>query len=284
MKEIKTHLPMIILIISLLVFIFSILSLIFSYDLSLIIDVIGIRIAAIIIAFGSFLASSFFSYLIYSHNKTASKINDDTNRRAELFRELQFASSNYSIIEFMDRMLMYLESSRYIDKFYQKKNPEFHLIESKISVDDLLANPDNYQFTSLRIPFRVIEGKVVSRVDLEKLIFDRNGERFEFLPTAPFTSTPAFLLYNERTKRNNIIINVVTLKTDNFFVATQINLFSKIKVSLVITSLLSVKVKGVSELYFTNPEQIEGDGTNTYKINSSNFVITEMPKTEFHNY
>lgn len=45
-----------------------------------------------------------------------------------------------------------------------------------------------------------------------------------------------------------------------------------------IKSLLGVKVKGNSELYFTNPEQIEGDHTNTYSIHSSNFLITEQPK------
>ena len=133
---------------------------------------------------------------------------------------------------------------------------------------------------SIRIPFRVIEGKVVSKIELEKLVFDRNGERFEFTPIPPDNKTTAFLLYNERTKRNNIIINVVTKKEDNFFVSSEINTFSKIKINLIITSLLRVKIRGLNELYFTNPEQIEGDGTNTYKINSSNFTITEMPRIE----
>lgn len=50
--------------------------------------------------------------------------------------------------------------------------------------------------------------------------------------------------------------------------------------NLHITSLLGVVVEGMSELYFTNPEQIEGDFTNTYKINSSNFIIKGMPYIE----
>jgi len=55
-------------------------------------------------------------------------------------------------------------------------------------------------------------------------------------------------------------------------------MFSKITVHMEIRSLLGVSVKGISELYFTNPEQIEGDGTNTYKINSANFTLSEMPR------
>lgn len=284
MKKRKFSLPLIILFSSLFIFIISMVALVFSYELAAIIDVIGIRIAAIIIAFGSFASSSFFSFLIYAHNRTVSRINDDTNRRAELFRELQFASSNYSIIEFMDRMLLYEESSRYIERFLLKNNYEFHMIESKVKLEELLLDPKNYQFTSIRIPFRVIEGKIVSKIEFDKLIFDRNGERFEFFPILDKLSTPTFILYNERTKRNNVIINVITKKTDNFFVSTQVNLFSKIKTSLCITSLLNVKVKGVNELYFTNPEQIEGDGTNTYKINTSNFFLSEMPKIDNFNF
>lgn len=283
MKEKRYNLPLIILVISLLVLVLSIIALIVSYELSAIIDVIGIRIAALIIAFGSFGSSSFFSFLIYTHNRTVSKINDDTNKRAELFRELQFASTNYSIIEFMDRMLLYIESSRYVERFFERKTYEFHMLEVKVKLEDLIKTPDDYQFTSIRIPFKVIEGKVVSKVELEKLIFDRINERFEFYPAGATKLANAFLLYNERTKRNNIIINVVTKKTDNFFLSTQVNQFSKIKITLSITSLLGVNVKGVNELYFTNPEQIEGDGTNTYKINSSNFTITEMPRVELKN-
>jgi hypothetical protein len=49
------------------------------------------------------------------------------------------------------------------------------------------------------------------------------------------------------------------------------------KIYINITSLLGVQVRGISELYFTNPEQIEGDGTNTYRINSSNFTLLKMP-------
>lgn len=275
---VKTRLLSIIIVISSFVFVLAVTALIFGDWLAANFDVIGIRIATLLVAFASFVSSSLFSLLIFTHNRTVTRINDDTNRRAELFRELQFASSNYSIIEFSDRMLIYDESTRYIDKLYLKSSFEYHMVESRVSPSDVMAHPENYMFTSVKVPFRVIEGKVVSHIAIDKFIFERNGDRFHFVPVLPMKETECYLLYNERTKRNNIIINLITAKTQDFFISSQINLFSKVKMTLSITSLLGVKVTGISELFFTNPEQIEGDGTNTYKINSANFTLSTMPK------
>src|SRR5690554_7069051 len=105
---------------SVLVLILSVLALIFDDFLASTIDVIGIRIAAIIIAFASFGSSTLFSLLILHHNTTVSQINDDLNKRAELFRELQFTSSNYSIIEFMDRMLIYNRSEEHTSELQSR--------------------------------------------------------------------------------------------------------------------------------------------------------------------
>jgi hypothetical protein len=80
-----------------------------------------------------------------------------------------------------------------------------------------------------------------------------------------------------------MIINLVMPKGSKFYNSAEINRYSKIKIYINIYSLLGVKIKGNSELYFTNPEQIEGDNTNTYAINSSNFLITEGPKITLHN-
>ncbi|MCK7479111.1 MAG: hypothetical protein M0C28_18400 [Candidatus Moduliflexus flocculans] len=110
MNQKKLSLPTIIVIVSAIVFVLSIVSLAFGDFLADTFDVIGIRIAMLVVAFASFCSSSLFSMMIYQHNRTVSRINDDTNRRAELFREQTFASSNYSIIEFIDRMLIYDES------------------------------------------------------------------------------------------------------------------------------------------------------------------------------
>lgn len=241
-------------------------------------NVIGIRIATLFVAFASFLSSMLFSLLILLHNKTVVQFNDDTNRRAELFREQQFASSNYSIIEFMDRMLIYEESPRYVDRMITRKNMIFHMIMSDIKSEDIYANPSNYRFISLKIPFRVIEGKIVSSITFDKLRFERNGINYEFITPPSEHESRAFLLYNEHTKRNNVIINLIYAIDNDFYKPSIINEFTKIKLYINITSLLGVLVKGNIELYFTNPEQLEGDGTNTYRINSANFTLTEMPR------
>lgn len=93
------------------------------------------------------------------------------------------------------------------------------------------------------------------------------------------------LIYSTTKKRivNNIIINLVVSNSTPFFNPHSINVFSKFKMNIRITSLLGVSIKGMSELYFTNPEKLEGDLTNTYKINASNFVISGMPYLEKEN-
>ncbi len=263
---------------SITVFTVALIMLIFGNELDRMFNVIGIRVATVFVAFAAFCSSTLFSLLILLHNKTVVRINDDTNKRAELFRELQFASSNYSIIEFMDRMLIYGESERYVNRMLQRRSMMFHMIEDKDNEEDVYLHPENYRFVSVKIPFRVIEGKIISSITFDKLRFERNGVNYEFITPPSETESRAFLLYNEHTKRNNVIINLVIKNDSEFYDPAQINVFSKIKIYINITSLLGVKVKGNSELYFTNPEQIEGDGTNTYRINSANFTLTEMPK------
>ncbi len=264
------------------VFVLSLFMLLFGDELDSMFNVIGIRVATVFVAFASFLSSMLFSLLILLHNRTVVKINDDTNRRAEMFRELQFASSNYSIIEFMDRMLIYGESTRYIQRAIERKSMMFHMIESGLKESDVFESPQNFAFVSIKIPFRVIEGKIISSITFDKLRFEREGVNYEFVTPPSEIESRAFLLYNEQTKRNNVIINLVMKKDSVFYNPSQINSFTKIKIYINITSLLGVKVKGNSELYFTNPEQIEGDGTNTYRINSANFTLTGMPKIVHH--
>jgi hypothetical protein len=261
-----------------IVFIIALFMLIIGDWLDQNFNVIGIRIATLFVAFASFLSSMLFSLLILRHNQTVVKYNDDTNKRAELFREQQFASSNYSIIEFMDRMLIYQEPVRYIERMIQRKSMNFHMIKSDLHENEIFDNPKNYRFISLKIPFRVIEGKIVSSITFDKLRFERNGINYEFITPPSEHESRAFLLYNEQTKRNNIIINLIIDNDSVFYDPQQINEFTKIKIYTNVTSLLGVQVKGNIELYFTNPEQLEGDGTNTYRINSANFTLTEMPK------
>lgn len=278
MKKEKNTIITVMAIASVTVFIIALLMLIFGDELDVMFNVIGIRVATVFVAFAAFCSSTLFSLLILLHNRTVVRMNDDTNRRAELFRELQFASSNYSIIEFMDRMLIYGESDRYITRTLQRKSMMFHMFEEGTEENDIYQNADEYRFVSVKIPFRVVEGKMVSSITFDKLRFERSGVNYEFITPPSQKESRAFLLYNEQTKRNNVIINLIVKKDSEFYNPTQINVFTKIKIYINITSLLGVMVEGNSELYFTNPEQIEGDGTNTYRINSANFTLTSMPK------
>jgi hypothetical protein len=277
-KDKKFSIINLLIIISSIVFVIALVALIFGDWLDQNFNVIGIRIATLFVAFASFCSSTAFSLLIFMHNRTVNRANDDANKRAELFRNLTFASSNYSIIEFMDRMLIYDESPRYVEKYIYKKNLDFHMIEDQVPEDDITKNPENYRFISIKIPFKVTEGKLVSSIILDKLKFKRDDVNYEFSAPYGMKGCRAYILYNEQTKRNNIIINLIALKDTDFWLSSKINVFSKISINSEIISLLGVRVKGVNELYFTNPEQIEGDGTNTYRINSSNFTLTEMPR------
>lgn len=278
MKKEQKLIVYLIIITGLIVFLMSLVMLYAGDELDQMFNVIGIRVVALFLSFASFLSSMLFSLLILMHNKTTVKINDDTNRRAELFRELSFASSNYSIIDFVDRMLLYKESNRYIERLLSSKTASFHMLEEGIDAKDIYFNPHCYEFISMKIPFKVIEGKLVSSITFDKLCFERDGMDFRFYSENMREEAKTFILYNERTKRNNVIINLITAKTSMFYHPNEINRYSKIKIYINIYSLLGVKVKGSSELYFTNPEQIEGDHTNTYAINSSNFLITDGPK------
>lgn len=271
----KKNKVFIILVITLIiVFVLSMIALIEGDYLAATFDVIGIRIAVLIVAFASFGASTLFSLLVYSHNKTVTKINDDTNKRGELFREMQYAASNYSMIEFNDRMLITKESSRYIHKFYDKGTPSFHMIQDTL---DLTKEID---FLTIRIPFSNIEGKHPANINLSKIRFERDNEIFTFIPMQHENFAQCYILYNEKTKRNNLIMNLVFNKDTNYFNESKLNLFTKIKIWLQVTSILSVTIDGMSELYFTNPTQVEGDGLHTYKINSSNLRVLKNPYIE----
>lgn len=252
------------------VFIASILSLIYAEWLESKIAVVGIRIAVLIVSFAAFGASAIFSMMVYKHNITVSNINDDNNKRSELFRDLQFASSNYSIIEFNDRMLITPESEWYIPRFHNKDIPSFHLIDSKIDLNEKLS------FYTIRIPYRLVEGKTTSRIEISNIKFERGEEVYNFVPMEHEEKTSVYLLYNDKTKRSNIIVNIVFNKSSDFF-NEKLNLFSKIKIKLTVSSVLGVSINGISELYFTNPTQTEGEGLHTYKINSSTFVTTSLP-------
>lgn len=259
------------------VFIVSLILLIVGSAFSDTFDLLGIRLATLFVSFASFCSTSLFSFLIFNHNYTVKKTNDDANLRAELFREFQFSSNNYSIVDFINNMTIYKESERYINRFVCKNDLKFHMLESGLMDKNVCAEPNNYYYLSLRFPYHVVEGKMVANINFRKLVFERDDREYLFLPPDNSVSS-AFLLYNEADKSNEAIINLILDKNSDFFRIGHVNVFSKIKISINTISLLGVEVKGTVELYFTNPEKKEKDGTNVYKINSSNFVIKELPK------
>lgn len=264
----------------LIVFAISLVILFFGDYFDRTFNVIGIRITALFLSLASFGSSTLFSLLVYRHNKTVSSVNDDSNRRAELFRDLQFASSNYSIIEFTDRMLIIKESQRYIDRLSKGKHPSFHLVDNR-NINPV-ATPESindYNYFTIRIPFKVIEGKVVSSITIDELRFERDKKTYQFYPNHEEEEAQTFILNNEITKRSNMIINIAISKDSDFFNINEINIFSKIKLYINITSLLGVKVKGLIELYFTNPSYDKDDeyAKHSYKINSSYFKLLTAP-------
>jgi len=280
----RTKINILLVVISAFVFAVSIVCLFFGRELAAAFDVTGIRIATLFVTFASFTSTSFFSYLIYDHNKVIRLNNYDANRRAELFREMQFSSSNYSIVDFVDGITIDRESDRYVTRYVRNGSLRFHLIEDSVNADDVFKNPDSYCYLTLKIPYKVVDSKPVANIIFNKVTFERDDKKYRFVMPGTESDSFAFLLYNECYKCNNAIINLVVKKDSDFFSFDKVNAFSKIKIILKVNSILGVEVKGVTELYFTNPERKDEDGGNTYKINSSIFILGDMPRLSDFTY
>lgn len=236
-----------------------------------------------IVAFASFIATSFFSISIYNHNNMIREQNAEirrqteaVNRRAELFRNLQFMAGNYTIIDFVDHMLIYDESERYIKKLEETKHFNFYLLEQGINKDDVLNNFNDYAFLTVKLPIKIVEGKTIGKISLLKMKFDKENSTHIFVPPEG-NEAAALILYSETDHRSETIMNLIMKKTSGFYKTGEINNFLKIKINLNMESLLSVIVSGSIELYFTNPEKIEKSGANRYKINSSQFELIGKP-------
>jgi len=245
---------------------------------------INYDLISIIITFAAFISASFFTFAVFNHN-AAIRIQSDeirhqtnaVNRRAELFRNLQFIAANYTIIDFVDHMLIYSEYERYIQKVKETGRFQFYLMENDIIKENVLESLDDYQFLTVRMPIKIIEGKAIGKVSLSKIKFEKENSTHIFIPTEGNEST-VLILYNEIDHRMETIINLIMKKGSQFYTAEEINPFLKIKISLTLESLLGVIIGGAIELYFTNPEKIEKSGANKYKINSSQFEILGKPR------
>ncbi len=249
----------------------------YGKELAILYDVIGIRVATLFVALLSLISTSAFSLLIFSHNRTVRLSNEDANKRAELFRNMQYSSANYSIAEFKNKLSIYKESTRYIGKYIEKGSFEYHMIEEGIPEKEILENPGAFNYLTLRIPYEVAEGKLLGRLIFNRIRFKRDDKEYFFITPKSAKHTNGFLLFNEESHNKDVIINLIVRCDSDFFKFGTINYFSKIKINLTAVSVLGIAIEGISELHFTNPEHKETDGSNIYKINSSSFFLTNQP-------
>ena len=225
--------------------------------------------------FGSVISATLFSYLLIRQGDMHKKNNDDVNARAEAFRDLQFIASNHTITEFYDQMLIFRESERYVERLKRNLDFKFYMREKEIDLEDVKANFDNYFFLTVKIPIRVVVGNAVSSIQLKNFRLDRVDKVHNFVPCAK--NFRALILYSDDDKRQEVTVNLIANKHSEFYSNDIVNPFTKIKLLVTMHSFLGVAVTGWNELYFTNPQKLEKDGTNKYKINSSQFQISGLP-------
>ncbi|MDR0976061.1 MAG: hypothetical protein LBM01_03855 [Christensenellaceae bacterium] len=225
--------------------------------------------AAIIVSFAAFIMQSLFSIGVLLHNSAL--------RKSTLS---QFVSNNYTVVDFVESMTMGAESSRYTERLAKDRSLRNYMKEEDIvNTDDILRNMNDYYFSTLRIPFKIAEGKSVNALKFMALKFVReNGDHHYFIPCAQTSIGNTVILFNDKTKLQEVVINLVQKKSDDDFDSARVIPFSRIEISLGMTSLLGVTTNGRIELYFDNPKRLDDNGANNYKIFSSQFRALGMPK------
>jgi len=283
-KKLKTHKMNFKLLIIIWASVFAVLATVFivTHFTSGLIGQEGFWLINLIIAFASFVMTSVFSVAIFNHNKISREMSeenrrnsDEVNTRAEEFRTLQFVSSNYTVIDFTDYMLLYAEPKRYIDGLKKHKDFTLYMKEDGTDITDAAENAGNYKFITIKIPFKVAEGKSVGKIRFSRFKFVKEGGSHIFVPCGK--NNGSLIIYNDADRRNEVVVNLITDNTSEFFADGEIIPFLKIKANLTMQSLLGVAVTGWVELYFNNPLKLENSGANKYKINSSEFEISGLP-------
>jgi hypothetical protein len=240
-------------------------------------------IISIIISFSSFITTSMFSFAIFYHNQLirgltleTQKRTDDQLVRDEQLRVLQFCSANLSVVDFVDFMLISREHDTYVKKHAEARDFSSYLREDDIDINDVTEHIENYAFRTIRLPVHVLEGKAISKIGFTRFKFVREEGVHYFVPATE--SNTALIIFNETDKRCEAVVNIILKKTSGFYAPKSVLPCQKIKINLIMTSLLGVAVGGTTELYFTNPKKLEGDGSNKYTINSSQFEINGLPE------
>ena len=227
------------------------------------------------LSLGMALTSALFSFLLIRQGDITRKNNDDVNARSEAFRTLQFIAANHTIVDFVDNMLLFRISERYTKRLRDTGDFKFYMRENGIAVAEVRENYDNYLFLTLKLPIRIVVGTAVRAIQFTNILMVRENTVHSFVPCSK--SFHALILYNEDEKRQEASVNLIVDKDSEFYNEDITNPFTKIKVHVKMHSFLGVAVAGWMELYFTNPQKLERDGANKYKINSSQFQITGLP-------
>jgi len=231
-----------------------------------------------LLALGVMLQSAAFNFLIIKQSNAHRKNSDDSNERAEAFRNLQFIASNHTIIDFVDNLLIFQTSSRYIKRLRENLDFKFYLRERNTSLDDIKTNFKNYQFLTVKIPIKVVVGSAVSMIQILNFSLKKEDSTHNFMPCSG--DFKALLLYNETDERQEISVNLIVPKDSELYSDKSVDVFTKIRLHIKMHSFLGVAVTGWTELYFSNPQKLEKDGASKYKIHSSQFQIVGLPELE----
>ena len=234
-------------------------------------------------AFAAFAVQALFSFTIIKYNAVNREFNEElklqntaADARAEQLSTLQFISANYTVVDFVDYMLIYAEPERYVNIVKKAKDFSLYMREYNIDESDVTENFSDYKFVTVKIPIAIIEGKSINKIRFSRFKFTKEDGDHRFVPCGTFTDS--LILYSETDKRQEIVVNLVMRKSSEFFKAGAVIPFLKIKIGLSMCSLLGVEVKGNIELYFTNPEKLEASGANKYRIISSHFEVSGFPR------
>jgi hypothetical protein len=85
------------------------------------------------------------------------------------------------------------------------------------------------------------------------------------------------IINSEEDKHPELVLNLI-MKSDNAFdTVSKVIPFTKIRLNLIMQSLLGVATQGKIELYFTNPKKLDESGANKYTIQSSQFHTVGQP-------
>ncbi len=246
------------------------------------------RIVELIATLAAFVVQSIFSFSVLRYNEDLRSLNneikktsDESNMRAEEFRILQFVASNYTVVDFVDHILLYEERPNYVDNLFALKDARLYLTKQGIELSNVYEKPDDYGFVSVRLPFNVVEGKSVGDISFSRFEFTVGQSLYNFVPCVE--GSHSLILHNETDDREEAVVNLIFNKDDGFFSPKEVIPFSNIRIYFMVRSLLGVAVTGRVELYFTNPLKLEKTGENKYTINSSLFEASGIPTLKQYN-